>query len=279
MPAAMTAMALLCLAGNGVAKNKNRAADWFAKAAEAGDFEAVYHLAVYKMEAADADWCEIVSMLEQAAEHGNEAAVLKLAYCYLEGKGTAQRGDEAIATLKKMADKGHDDAMYELGMLYINGKYAEVNKGQAVKWLEKAGRKNNAAALCQLAEMYAAGNMVAQNNKKCTSYYQRAAELGNGKALYHIAEELLTAGNMDEAVSHLQKATEVEFAPAFNKLGELALAGQCGDVAAAVEYFKSGAAMLDAAAMENLAKLYEEGNGVRKNIKKAQSLREEIAAL
>lgn len=98
-------------------------------------------------------------------------------------------------------------------------------------------------------------------------------------ALYHIAEELLAAGNLEEAVSYLQKAAESEFAPAFNKLGELALDGKCGDVAAAAEYFKSGTAMMDAAAMENLAKLYEDGHGVRKNLKKAQSLREEIAAI
>lgn len=63
--------------------------------------EALYHLAAYKMEDADADWSEIAAMLEHAAESGNEAAVLKLAHCYLEGKGTEQKVDEAIATLKK----------------------------------------------------------------------------------------------------------------------------------------------------------------------------------
>ena len=78
---------------------------------------------------------------------------------------------------------------------------------------------------------------------------------------------------------YLQKAADVEYAPAFNILGELALDGKAGDIATAVEYFKNGAAMLNTAAMENLALLYEAGNGVRKNLKKAQSLREEIAAM
>jgi len=85
-----------------------------------------------EIEADDAEECR------KAAENGDAAKQLKLAYCYLNGEGVEQDYEKCVEWLEKSASQGNTEALYYLGICYKNGKGVERNVNKALEIFYKA---------------------------------------------------------------------------------------------------------------------------------------------
>jgi len=105
--------------GYGVAKNHEKAAEWYRKAAEQGDAYAQYQLGAL----------------------------------YFDGIGVVKNDEKAADWFRKAAEKGDADSQYQLGTLYIDGVGVAKNDEKAVYWYRKAAEQGNESAIESLKEL------------------------------------------------------------------------------------------------------------------------------
>ncbi len=141
-------LGVLFMSGRGVEKSKEKAAEWYLKAAEQG---------------------------LPAAQHG-------LAILYYRGQGVAQNHLEAAKWFRKAADKGMANAQFNLGVMYFNAEGVEKNLTEVVKWISLSAGQNFADAQYWLGIMYENGVGLASNPKEALKWFQLAAEKGHDKA-------------------------------------------------------------------------------------------------
>ena len=155
-------------------------------------------------------------------------------------------------------------------------------KSLAARALEKAGRYDEAIALNQeamqsgylgayhnLGNHYKKGAGVTQDLKKALELFEYAGERGEPEDQYNVGVLYIDGkggipADYVRAEEWLTKATEQNWAAAYDKLGILTLQGlgQPKNEAKANEYFRQGAALGDASAMVNLANSYRQGRGL-----------------
>ena len=102
--------------GLGIVPDHARAAEWFRKAAEAGDGIAQYELGLlYENGYGVAqDPAQAVRWLQQSAAQGHVAAQVRLGYLYADGVGVQQSDSVAVMWFRKAANLGSQDARREL---------------------------------------------------------------------------------------------------------------------------------------------------------------------
>ena len=90
-----------------------KAVKYFRKAAEQGDAEAQYNLALsyYNGQGVTKSYPNAVKWYRKAAEQGDAKAQFNLALCYGKGDGVPKSYTEAVKWLKKAAAQGHSDAI------------------------------------------------------------------------------------------------------------------------------------------------------------------------
>ncbi len=84
------------------------------------------------------DHSEAVESFREAAEQGNADAQFKLAVMYDKGQGVAQDCTEAANWFRKAAEQGNADAQFNLGLMYKAGQGVRQSHHQAIKWLRRA---------------------------------------------------------------------------------------------------------------------------------------------
>ena len=127
------------------AKDYPQARQWFQRAADAGDAEAMTKLgALYvndKKEAQARGW------FQKAAEAGNAEAMTELGVLYQFGQGGVARDyAQARRWYQKAADGGSPQGMFDLGYLYEQGLGVAGDYAQARRWYQKAADAGNAQA-------------------------------------------------------------------------------------------------------------------------------------
>jgi TPR repeat protein len=163
-------------------------------------------------------------------------------------------------------------------------------KSLAARALEKAGRYDEAIALNQeamqsgylgayhnLGNHYKKGAGVPQDLKKALELFEYAGERGEPEDQYNVGVLYIDGKggipvDYARAEEWLTKATEQNWAAAYDKLGILNLQGlgRPKDEAKANEYFRQGAALGDSSAMVNLADSYRQGRGLAKDLATAK---------
>ena len=121
--------------------NKETAAMWFRRSAEAGNDFSQYALGKLLLE--EGDKREAVRWLEKAAEAGNQHARYRVGKLYLEGAVVNKEVAKAIEYLTASARQGHQYAQYTLGKLYLLGKDVKQNKEAAIEWLTQSAQQGN----------------------------------------------------------------------------------------------------------------------------------------
>ena len=96
----------------GVAMDKERAVEWYTKAAEKGCSEARFNLGV----------------------------------CYAQGKGVTMDKEKAVGWYTMAAEKGCSDAKFNLGVCYEHGRGVAMDKEKAVEWYKKAAEQGHSVA-------------------------------------------------------------------------------------------------------------------------------------
>ncbi|MFB2579186.1 tetratricopeptide repeat protein [Acinetobacter sp. c2-A9] len=178
------------------------------------------------------------------AQAGDAEAQNTIGDGYYEGNGIEQDYEKAFEWYKKAADKGHLEAMNSLAYMYENGDVGDADIVQAEKWYKKAADKGHALSQYMLSYLYR-DNEEFQNKKLYREYLIKAADNGHD--------------------------------PAQNELAYNYEKGQYGfkeNINAAVKYYQFAVKQGNVYAMNNLAILYENGDGVEQNITEAVRLYE-----
>jgi TPR repeat protein len=152
-PEALCDLAFMYNVGDGVAVDKEKAFQYYQRAADTGYYRGLYNLGFM-----------------YSAGSGVKADKAKAAYYY------------QIA-----AQQGHTWAQNNLGLLYDQGEGVKKDKEMAVYWYTRAAEQKHASALNNLGLMYEKGEGVKKDYAMAFQYYQTAMENGNLGAQYNIA--------------------------------------------------------------------------------------------
>jgi len=162
--------------GRGVKADRDKAIEWYGKAAEQGNTSAVSRLGL--MEANQASFSS--EMLQ--AEQGNAESQYNVGNMFAKGNGTNMDLGQAVGWYEKAASQGHTKAAYKLGLAYYEGSGVRTNARQARKWFSVAADENYAPAQYYLGKIYADGNGVRKSNSKALAWFTKAVDGGFDQA-------------------------------------------------------------------------------------------------
>jgi len=157
VPEAQHDLAAIYTAGHGgVEQNYERAAMWFAKAAESGVGNAAYNLGVLHHQGIGVkpDLGKAIDWYGKAAALDHPEAQYNLGIAYVEGIGVSYDPERATNYFKSAAMQGIMEAAYNLGLIYENGLLGAPKPEEALIWYKAAadqGSPEAQAALEQLA--------------------------------------------------------------------------------------------------------------------------------
>ena len=203
---------------------------------------------------------------------------------YAAGDACFKRDEHAAAAehFQRGCDEGDAGSQLRLGMLYYAGSGVPRDVAKAAGLWHLAADQGNAIAEYNLGAVYRTGEGVQRDFEKAEKYYKRAAEPSKrcfeaqcalGCILFESGDYAGALAVFEQAASGNQAAADVKMAAnqgASAALFNMALmylngAGVRKDRAVAVEYFKRAADKGDAEAQWNVAMLYKHGDGVARN--------------
>ncbi len=144
----------------------------------------------------------------KAAEKGNAEAVKKLYANIIDNK---ENSEDFINCIKNQAKKGNSEAMYVYGEMLLNGKGVEKSEKQATDFFIKAIEKGNFEAIKKLYDYIIKNNNKEQEEiiTNCVNCIKQQAEKDNSEAMYFYGKILLNDKKMEEAASFIKKASDL----------------------------------------------------------------------
>ncbi len=128
--------------GNGLARDYVQAMQWYQKAADQGDLEAKYQLAMmyFNGHAGSKDFNKAADLLQDPANGGMAAAQYRLGDMAAHGEGVRFQDFKTAADwLTRAANQNNAEAQMELGDLYFNGSGVAQGYEEAYFWYLLAG--------------------------------------------------------------------------------------------------------------------------------------------
>ncbi len=220
-------------AGNGVARDSEKAIEWFTRAAETGHAQAMVRLALaLEREASPETPSETIEWLKRAASLGNTSAMIFLGFAYRDGRGVtcdneeagrwftrayengdlhsmvhvgrllawdAQSPEKALPWLRSAADAGFTDSYWALATICADEKSPHYNPVEAFHWYRAIANTSSsggaARALVCIARMARDGHGTEQNLGLARTYLEMALTLQAPKEVRIEAERLLSDMN------------------------------------------------------------------------------------
>ena len=131
--------------GLGSPVDREAAAEWFQKSAEAGNGYSAYALGKLLLEQGKFSQARI--WLQKAATQNNQYAQYRLGKLLLIGADDVPKDvDAAIRHLKDSAEQGNQLAQYTLGRLYLLGQEVKADHEEALRYLSQAAAQGNTYA-------------------------------------------------------------------------------------------------------------------------------------
>ena len=180
-----------------------------------------YQLARFYTLAEKRDFEKIFEWLKKSSDQGNIEAQFKLGLCYHYGWGIPKNPEIAF-TLFNLIQIFHLDARALVGFYIVQGISVNEDIIHGMKILNEAASEGSAPALYLIGIIY--------------------------------ASELAGPADLEKSKEYLQKAVELDFAPAFNSLGLIELDQKNPDKA--LEWFLKGACKCDGEACTNIGNYY-----------------------
>ena len=172
--------------------NKEKAKEWYEKAASKGVAEAMNDLGILYDNEGDKEKAK--EWYEKAASKGVVEAMNDLGILY-DNEGDKAKAKELY---EKSAARGNTDAMYNLGLLYDNEGY----KVKAKEWYEKSALKGNAYAMNNLGLLYDNEG----DKEKAKEWYEKSVARGNTDAMYNLGVLYDNEGDKEEAKELYEKS-------------------------------------------------------------------------
>ena len=241
------------LSGKGTEQNIEKAIEWFEKAAEQNNPDALYQLGyIYGAEA--------YSVLNE--EKSNEYYSRALA--------------EYINAEK---DNANANAECRIGRMYVNGMGTEANGAEGVRWLEKSALNNNSDAAYQLYKLYSEGELIESDHERAVQFLEISARLDNPYAQYAFGKLKLDDGDVKESIKWLEQASDKNMPYASYKLGTVYASDEYGqlDEEKSQKFYSKALSDFETVYQENpddltayqIAGMYLSGKGTEQNIEKA----------
>ena len=245
----------------------DKAADWWNKAAEAGDTPAILLLArLYDGSFGfkeKADPGRALELLSKAAELGDAAAFIPLGSRLLNGDEKFRDEAKGREWLEKAIGKELFAAHLALGDFAEN---VEKDDAAALKHYQAGADGGQVDCMIRLAGFHFKGREVEKSEEKGREWLVKATEAGSAIASLEMASRLAQDEKPDvlETYKYLLSAANGGLAVAQNELGLLYVSGNLGlsDPAAGAAWFTTAAKSGFAAAQNNLATLFERGMGM-----------------
>lgn len=211
---AMRQLALCYENGDGVEVLATEAKFWYAKAAEKGDNESCYHLAVIGLAQAAAEkklpTGETLHYLRRAAKNGYAPALDAMGCLYMGDNVGKKDEKRAINCFRKAADAGHAESQFRLGMCYMQGMGLEKSNAEAAVWFRKAMEQGHTESAALLGSILLAGEGVERQEEEGVACLRKAADAGSVMAQRNLGIASLRAlgisKNEENAVHYLKKA-------------------------------------------------------------------------
>jgi len=191
---AMTMLGELYSNGLGVKRDYAKAADWYRKAVDGGDREAMLALAMMRLggyggSSSDKqpDKQEAVKLLASSAKLGEPKAAYNLALLYLGGQVLPQDVKRAAELMRLAADAGNAEAQYALATFYKEGTGVEKNMEIAVRLLQAAALADNVDAEVEYAIALFNGTGTPRNQPGAVALLRKAARQGSPIAQNRLA--------------------------------------------------------------------------------------------
>ncbi|MCX6996918.1 MAG: tetratricopeptide repeat protein [Kiritimatiellaeota bacterium] len=177
----------------------------YRKAAEAGDGEAQFALAMQCYEAKK--YGEFVKWLRKSAKQGFAPAQDKLGIFYaISSKrkynpcpqviNISQNYTKAVFWYRKAAKQGYERAIRHLAQLYHDGIGVPQSYIEAAKLYRKGAKLGFPRMQAQLAWYYTMGFGVPRRYAEAAKWYRKAAELGNSYAQYELGQLYVIGRNV-----------------------------------------------------------------------------------
>ena len=232
------------------------------------------------------DYAKAVEWYNKAAEQGNADAMIRLAECYEEGYGVAKSERKGVEYEKKAAALGNAKAQFWLGNTYTNESYGGEtrNYAEALKWYRKSAEQGYAGGQYGLGNMYRNGYGVSKDYTEAVKWYLKAAEQGYASGQNQLGNMYLDGYGVSkdyaEALKWYRKAAEQGNASGQSNLGYMCYYGYgvSQDYAEALKWYRKAAEQGNAISQFNLGFMYENGYGVTKNLTEAKKWYEKAAA-
>ncbi|MCR9191982.1 MAG: sel1 repeat family protein [Gammaproteobacteria bacterium] len=254
---------------------------------------------------------EAHDLYERFATQGDPTAQVKLGYLYEQGIGVHQDYQKAQSWYTRAAEQAQSRGQFLLGRLYQYGwigKNPDMNL--AKKWYGEAGSKYAPAAVAygfieetvnddymhafneyqkaadlrdpiayfNLGLIYENGKGQAIDWQKAEDNYLLAAEQGVVKAMVSLGKLYLREQKTQDALLWLHKAERKQDADASYLLGLMSERGMTQQpMTGAIEYYQEAAKQGQAKAMLALARIYQRGTGVSKNLQQAADYYSQLA--
>ncbi len=258
-------------------KDESKVFERWEKAAEAGDANAMFNLAVcYKNgdgvvqdESKAIEWCM------KAADGGVVQAMRIVGLCYKNGIGVAQEDSKAFDWFQKAADGGDARAMFNVGLCYMNGDGVVKDESKSFEWLSRAADAGDLYAMSNVGRCYKKGTGVSKDESKAFEWYKKAADGGDVQAMCNVGvcydNGSGVARDESKAFEWYKTAADGGDVTAMFNLGACYAdgVGVAKDILKAFEWYKRAADGGDVDAMYNVGLCYDNGTGVTKDDSKA----------
>ena len=234
LPWVYNALGSMYFYGRVVDTDYEEAEKWFRKAAESGYAKAQFNLGLcYETgNGVELDYAEAVKWFRKAAEQNLSKAQYELARCLDEGMGCERNYEEAVYWYQKAAEQDHPASQYYLGVYYEK----KDDMKSAFHWYKKSAEQKYVKAMRSLGQCYAKGKGCTKDLVEAAKWYRAAAEKGDAIAQYELALYCENKEkNYREALLWMRKSAQQD-----NKHAQY-----------------------------NLGRYFEEGKGVKKDIREA----------
>jgi TPR repeat protein len=192
------------------------------------------------------DYSKAIELFKEASDRGNIAATFNLGIIYAKGRGVEIDEKKAFEYYKKAAFGGLPQAQYNYALWLREGREEDPKPTEAMEWFKVSSNKNFDRSLIELAKGYENGTAGRRDYREAVKLYRRAR------------------ANEDSR----------DNSPYFNStfyLGKLYLRGLgvTKDEKKGLRFIKEAAnGRVDEAIIE-MAKIYEQGRYVKKDLKVA----------
>ena len=210
-----------------------KARPWLELAAEMGDTESAFMMALLLQEEAKqaesegeaSNAQEVIQEIKDARKEARNARKEKRRETKKKGEDTmvvsskddtsSEETDSAVFWLRKAAKEGHESAMVLLANNLIEEEDI-ISKQEALKLYRKAADMDHPDALFNLGTLHFNGieGVLESNEENSLPFFEKAASLGDEASLYWVGhcylsgEGGVTTRNSQQAMTYLQSAAE-----------------------------------------------------------------------